>query len=164
MRRAGSLGPNPQEEEAMKAVWTAGILIGILCSIWMFVMGFTGWYADPTLAAVFYLVIIIEAVVLVWGLRQTAKTGKRYWGQVGAGTLMAIIGGVILIAASLLFTTTVFPEYFDEIQAMQSEVMLERGHTEEEIDAAMSVMTKFYTPIIHAITGFIGTVVTGIIA
>jgi hypothetical protein len=31
----------------MNPILSAGLLIGVLCGVWMFVMGFTGWYRDP---------------------------------------------------------------------------------------------------------------------
>ena len=31
----------------MTPTLTAGLLLGVLCGIWTFVMGFTGWYKDP---------------------------------------------------------------------------------------------------------------------
>jgi hypothetical protein len=40
-------------------------------------MGFTGWYKDPTLVKLFFLVIPIEIAVLVIGLRKTAP-GQGY--------------------------------------------------------------------------------------
>jgi hypothetical protein len=148
----------------MKFVGIGGILIGVLCGLWMFVMGFTGWYKEPGLASLFMLVILIEVAVLVWALRQTARAGKRYWGQVISGTSMAIIGGLILIPLSLLFTSVVFPTYFDDIAAMQEQILFDQGKTEEEIAAAMELSSLTQTPMVQAVFGCIGTFVTGLIA
>ena len=54
---------------------SAGLLLGVLCGMWTFVMGFTGWYKDPGKTAAFFVVIAIEVAVLIWGLRQTATKG-----------------------------------------------------------------------------------------
>jgi len=118
----------------MTPILSAGVLIGILCSVWTFVLGFTGLYKSPSANLVFISVAMaIEIVVLTWGLRRTAAQGRGYGGQIVAGTMMAIVGGVIIIASSLLFTTVVFP-------------------------------ASSATPMAQAMSGFVGTVVTGIVA
>ena len=89
----------------MNPILNTGLLIGGLCAGWMFVCGVTGWYKDPTLNLLFFLVIPIEISGLIWGLRQTAREGRNYSQQIVAGTMMAVIAGVVIVAASLAFTT-----------------------------------------------------------
>lgn len=116
----------------MNPILSAGVLIGILCSAWTFVLGFTGLYKTPSANVVFISVAMaIEVVVLTWGLRRTAAEGRAYGGQILAGTMMAIVGGVIIIVSSLLFTTVFFP-------------------------------AGSATPMAQAMSGFIGTLVTGL--
>ena len=79
----------------MQPIPAAGLLIGVLCAVWTFVMGFTGWYKDPSKAGAFFLVVLIQVFGLTWGLRRTAAQGRTYSGQVVAGTLISIIAGVI---------------------------------------------------------------------
>ena len=121
----------------MHPILSAGILIGALCAVWTFVMGFTGWYKDPTMATAFFLVIPIEIAGLVWGLKRTAAEERTYRAQVVAGTLMSVVAGVIIIASSLLFTTVVFPEYFREIEAAQRQMMESQGKPAAEIEQAL---------------------------
>lgn len=140
-----------------------GILIGVLCAIWTFIMGFTGWYKDPEMLTVFYVVILIQIGVLVWGLRKTAAV-RTYGAQVGAGILMSVIGGVIIMAASLLFTTVAFPEYFKELRVAQTQMLINDGRTEAEAAAQVEMASQFQTPWYQAIFGFIGTLLTGAVA
>lgn len=146
----------------MNPILSAGVLIGVLCGVWTFVMGFTGWYKDPQLNLLFLpAVIIIEVAGLYWGLKQTAAQGRAYAGQVVAGAMMSTIAGVIIIGSSLLFTMVVFPDYFQELEAMQRQLLAEQGRTPGEIDAAVQLSGS--TPMGQAMAGFIGTLVTGII-
>jgi uncharacterized membrane protein len=147
----------------MNTTLKGGILIGVLCGIWTFVMGFTGWYKDPAMLTAFYVVILLQIGVLVWGLRKTAAD-KPYGAQVGAGILMSVIGGVIIIASSLLFTTVAFPEYFDELRVAQTQMLISTGKTEAEAAAEVSMAAQFQTPGYQAVFGFIGTLVTGAVA
>jgi hypothetical protein len=123
----------------MNPILGAGLSIGVLCAIWTFVMGFTGWYKDPVMLRAFFLVIPIEILGLIWGLRRTAAEGRTYRGQIVAGTLMAVVAGVIIICASLIFTTVAFPDYLSDIEPTA-------------------------TPMGQALGGFMGTLVTGILA
>lgn len=148
----------------MSPTLTAGLLMGVLCGLWTFVMGFTGWYKDPTKASAFFVVIAIEIAVLLWGLTQTARReGRTYSGQVVAGTLMSIIGGIVIMGFSLLFTTVAFPDYFTELESVYRGLLRQEGKTEAEITALISEWSKGQTPILQAVYGFIGTFVTGVV-
>jgi hypothetical protein len=148
----------------MNPILSAGILIGVLCGLWTFVMGFTGWYKDPVMLNAFFVVILIEIAGLMWGLRQTAAQGRTYFGQVVAGTLMAAVAGVIVICSSLLFTTVVFPDYFKELEAAQRQMLQAGGRSPAEIEETVRATAATSTPMAQAIAGFVGTLLTGILA
>jgi hypothetical protein len=147
----------------MHPIPAAGLLIGLLCAAWTFVMGFTGWYKDPAMAGAFFLVVLIEVFGLIWGLRRTAAEGRTYSGQVVAGTLMSIIAGVIIVISSLLFTNVVFPEYFEELEAGYHAMLAGQGKSEAEIAAEVQAWSAAQTPMNQAMNGFIGTFVTGVV-
>lgn len=149
----------------MKPILTAGISLGVLVAIWTFVMGFTGWYKDPALAFLFVPVaIVINVGLIVWGLMRTAKDGRRYWSQVGAGVLIGIVGAIIIFCGSLLFTTVAFPEYFEELRVMHAETLRAAGQNEAEIKAQLDLVATAQTPVINAVTGVIGTLMTSFVA
>jgi uncharacterized membrane protein len=148
----------------MNAILSTGILIGVLCTAWTLVMGYSGLYTDPSLARLFFLVIPIEIAGLVWGLRKTAREGRTYTGQILAGTMMAIVAGVILIASSLLFTTVLFPHYSQDLEQMYRATLLREGRSEADIAAAVQANAASWTPMAQAMSGFIGTLVTGIVS
>ena len=109
--------------------------------------------------------ILSSAVLgLIWGLRQTAAAGRTYSGQVVAGTGMAIVAGVVIFCCSMLFTTVAFPNYFQDINEMSRRVMAEQGKTAAEIQQAIDAAAPMQTSVGNALTGFIGTFVTGVIA
>jgi hypothetical protein len=147
----------------MNPILSAGILIGVLCGVWTFIMGFTGWYRDPALLNLFFAVILFELGGLYWGLRQTAAQGRRYGQQVLAGTGMAFVAGVIIIGSSLLFTTVAFPDYFAELEAIHRQQMAADGMAPAEIDAAIEARGIMFTPLGNALAGFAGTLITGIL-
>jgi hypothetical protein len=150
----------------MNPILAAGLVIGVLCGGWTFVMGFTGWYKDPAMAAYGFLpvVMLIEISGLLWGLRRTAaEQGRTYSGQVVAGTLISILAGVVIMASSLLFTTVAFPDYFNELNAASRDIMVTQGKTEAEIADVLDAAAPMQTPLANAFAGFLGTFVTGVI-
>ena len=148
----------------MHPILAGGLTIGVLCGLWIFVMGFTGWYKDPVRLNLFFLVVVIEIAGLIWTLKRTAAQGRTYSGQVVAGTLTAIVAGLVVIVFSLLFTTVAFPQYFDELNAIQREMLAKQGMPEDQIEAAIRAAAPMQTPLINALMGFVGTFMTGVIA
>jgi len=140
----------------------AGVLLGVLCVIWTFVMGFTGWYRDPVLLNLFFLVILFEIGIVIWALRKTAPAAT-WGGQIVNGLVLSLTASVIIFAGSLLFTTVAFPSYFADIQAAQTEMLKSAGMSEADIKAQVAAAAAMQTPFINAISGVIGTVVTGVL-
>jgi hypothetical protein len=142
----------------VKPTLKAGLLLGGLASIWALIVLSGGLYKITWLFGTVATIILI--LVLIWGLRQTAREGKGYGGQVGAGILMAVIGGVIILCSSLLLTTVLFPDYLADIAAEGAEQMRVDGDSEADINSYVAVQTN---PVLNAIMGFVGTVGTGLV-
>ncbi len=140
----------------------AGVLLGVLCVIWTFVMGFTGWYKDPVMLNLFFLVIPLEIGIVIWALRKTAA-GATWGGQIVNGLVLSLVAGVIIFAGSLLFTTVAFPDYFADLQAAQTQMLKTAGMSEGEIKTQVAAAAAMQTPLVNALSGVIGTVVTGVI-
>ncbi len=146
----------------MSTTVRAGVLLGALVTVWTFVMGFTGWYKDPVMLNLFFLVILVQIGVLVWTLRATAA-GATWGQQVMNGLVVSLVGGVIIIGGSLLFTTVAFPDYFAELQAAQAQMLKTQGLSEADIQAQVAASAAMQTPVMNALSGFVGTVVTGLV-
>jgi hypothetical protein len=147
----------------MKPTIKAGITLGILVGLWTLLMGVTGWYKNPATVNVFYVVILIEIGVLIWGLKKTGPESS-YWQQVWNGTFIAILGSVIIFFVSIFFTSVLYPNYFTELQAIQEQMLRSQGKTDAEISALVEAGKPMATSAVNAIMGVVGTVVTGAIA
>jgi len=139
-----------------------GVLLGVLCVTWTFVMGFTGWYRDPVMLNLFFLVIPLEIGIVIWALRRTAPT-STWGGQIVNGLVLSLVASAIIFAGSLVFTTVAFPTYFADIQAAQTEMLKAAGMPEADIKMQVAAAAAMQTPFINAISGVIGTVVTGVV-
>ncbi len=147
----------------MKEMVKAGILLAVLVAVWTYVMAFTGWIADPVLFNMFWLVILINIVVVVLGLRWTAALGYGYGKQVGAGTGMGVVGGVLIFLNSLLLTTVIQPDLVERVHAMQADLVRGSGLTGADLDAALAQLEASSTPMAQAVAGLLGTVGTSLV-
>jgi hypothetical protein len=147
----------------MRSILKTGVVLGLSCMAWQLVMGLTGWYLHPVFLNLFWIVILIQIGVMVWGLRQTAAEGRTYGGQVGAGVLMSVFGGVIIFFGSVLFTAVLFPHYFEDIRRVGEEVLKAKGMSDADVKAQLDAQAAMQTSFITAISGFVGTVVTGFV-
>jgi hypothetical protein len=148
----------------MNPILAAGLFIGVFSGLWAFVMGLSGWYKDPAMVWAFWAVVAIEVFGLTWGLRQTAREGRGWASQVLAGTMMSVIAGIVVAAASLLLTTLLVPEYFSEIARISREGMQRQGRTDAEIARALESSAAWAQPMAQAMAGFTATLITGIVA
>jgi hypothetical protein len=139
-----------------------GLVLGLSVAAWTFVMGLTGWYKQPRLLALFWLVIPLQIAVLLVALRKTA-TQCRYGRQVWHGVSISLLGSMIIFSASLLFTTVAFPNYFQELELLGRQLMAQQGFTPAQIEAAVRAQAPMQTPRASAMAGAIGTVVTGLL-
>ena len=138
----------------------AGVILGLAVAAWTFVMGFTGWYQHPAGLFLFWLVIPLQTGILLWALRGAAPT-TGYGRQVWNGVSISLLGSMIIYAASLIFTTVVFPKYFQELEALGRQMMAQQGLSPDKIEAAVRAQAPMQTPRASAMAGAIGTVVTG---
>jgi len=140
----------------------SGVVLGLAVVAWTFIMGITGWYKHPTLLNLFWVVILIQIVVMIFGLKATSA-GATYGSQVKAGILMSVIGGVIIFCGSMIFTSVVFPHYFEELRRVGEEVLKTQGKTESEVKVLLEAQAPMQTSSMQALFGFIGTFVTGLL-
>lgn len=147
----------------MKPTIKAGIVLGLAVEVWTFMVILLEWHKDPAMLGLFYLVILIQAGVLYWGLRMTAGEGRPFGGQVMAGTTMSAVGAGIVFVGAFLLTAFIFPNYFVELESAGRMAMQAEGHGEAEIEAQMDAMRGMSTPFMNALVGAVMTIVTGVV-
>jgi hypothetical protein len=147
-----------------------GIYTGISVAVWTIIMGLTGWFKDPILLNLFWMVVIFQFVLLYIGLKKSSiearvngEFGKSYTELIKNGLLITIIAGVLIFFSSLLFTTQIYPEYFNELRETYQQILTSSGKSEIEIEKLLEENSKTQTPFLQALFGFIGTFLTGLL-
>ncbi len=147
----------------MQPTIKAGIALGLAAEVWTLFVLSMGWHKDPVMLMLFYLVILIQAGILVWGLRMTAAQGKTYGGQVLSGLVISAIGAAIIFVGSYTLTSMVFPDYFSELAEGMRKMYETQGMAQADIQAQLDAMASTNTPFMNALSGVFGTIVTGLI-
>ncbi len=147
----------------MATVLRSALLLGLLVVAWTYVIGFMGWYKDPKLLMLFWLVIPLQITVLLLALRRTAAQGATYLRQVQNGVAVSVLAAVLIFIGSYLFTSTVFPTYFHEVEMAGRAMMASRGLSPEQIEAAVKANAPMQTPLMNALAGAMGTSITGLV-
>ena len=143
----------------------AGVVFGAIVVVWQLITGFAGLHKNPAMAWVFPLgATLITVGVLIWALRQTATEGKRYGAQLGTAMVIALIGGVIILFGSFLYTTVLFTDYREIALTNAVEQWEASGMTAEQIDQVMPFAEMMASPVAAAIGGFVMTQITAFIA
>jgi hypothetical protein len=142
----------------------AGIMFGAAVVVWQLIFGFAGMYKNPALGWVFPVIAIaITAGVLFWALKQTAAEGKRYWGLVGTGMVIALIACVLIIGGSLLYTSVLFPDYADVALSQAAEQFEAQGLPEEQREVQMKAAEWLFSPVPQALMGAVMTLITSFV-
>jgi hypothetical protein len=147
----------------MTNIVKTGLVLGVLVEIWTYIFGFAGWYLDPSLVNLFYVVVVIQLAVLYWGLKKEAAGGKQYGALLGAGTTMSVVAAVIVFIGSMLFTTVFFPQYFAEVREMARQTMLAQGNSADLVEKTLELAAPMQTPLANAIMGALMTILAGFI-
>ena len=146
----------------MNVIIRGGVLLGVLVTIFTWIFAFSGMHRNIGAAMTFPIVAtLIEIGVLIWALKKTAAQGRRYMGQVSAGTMLAFVGGCLIFATSIMLVTQLYPSYFAEVNAAGAEYYRAQGMDDAAIQAELAKMAPMQTPLAQGGTGFVATVLTG---
>ncbi|HET9952435.1 MAG TPA: DUF4199 domain-containing protein [Candidatus Eisenbacteria bacterium] len=140
-----------------------GIVLGIVVEIWTAIVIAAGWHKDPLLLYLFFLVLPIQATILILAIREVSAAGAGYGRKVLTGLGVSLLGGAIILLGSVLLTTVVFPHYFDELRVAGEALLVKAGKTPEEVAAMMKANESMYSPWSSGIQGFVGTMATGVL-
>ncbi len=113
------------------------------------------------------IAFIIVCLSLYFGIkarRDESLNGFMTYGQgVGTGVLIALISGIIMSIFHFINVTFIDPDLTANIIEETKRKMIEKGDSEESIEAAMSMMEKFQSPWLVALFGLLGNLLYGLV-
>lgn len=147
----------------MKSSLIYGIYLGIvsiLLSVVLYVMGYTfeQW--------VQYTGYVVLTVGIIWAQVAFKKAlgGEMTYGQaLGVGTMTVVFSSVLSGIYTYLLYTVIDPSLLDQLRIFTEQQMLERGVSEEQLDATIAITSKLQSPPIMAVMAVIGGGFLGLI-
>jgi hypothetical protein len=146
----------------MKHGLIGGVVLAVVVALFSIVFAAAGMHKNPALGWVFPVLGIASTVGVVIGtFRKTRDAGNRYGGQLLVGIVIAVVAAVLLFVNSYLFTTTIFPNYLDEVRVAQEELLATQpNQSPQQIDAQRKALDIMLTPKAQAGLGAVMTVIT----
>jgi hypothetical protein len=139
-------------------------LAGVLLSVIIFAVGKT--YDQHWSVSV--ISVLISVAIIVLGIKKFKESKEGYLSlsdalKIGLG--IALIGGIISVIYTFIFTSYIEPDYFKNMGDVQFQKMLEQNPTmsDEQLDAINESMKKFSGPGITSAFIIIWSLFTGFI-
>ncbi|MFV0249008.1 MAG: DUF4199 domain-containing protein [Tenacibaculum sp.] len=148
-----------------------GLILGTLSILLHLIQYALGQHIDPHWSSNLLSVVLV-VLFIIYGIKKY-KQQNNYtltWGQslkVGVG--IAVFSAFIYSVYFIVFTSYIEPNFYEQLIELQSEKMIDKGLTDEQIEMTMKMTKKFVSPylsvafgiISFAVLGFITSAITG---
>ncbi|MGE5428421.1 MAG: DUF4199 domain-containing protein [Methylococcaceae bacterium] len=152
-----------QKSTFWKTAALYGLYLGIALTLFYVILYVAGQTLNKTLALISYPLLAIGITMAQINYRDRELNGTISYGQsVGFGVALMFFVGIITTLYNLIIFKT-DPSLIEQAKTMQEEAMLQKGMSEDQIEAAMSIASKMFTPGWMAIMGLFGSVLIGTI-
>lgn len=148
----------------MKQVIISALVLTALVAVLSLLLAASGMHRNnPIGANIAFLVpaILLNIGCIVWALRATAP-GAGYLRQVGNGTLLGLVAGVLIFAFSMFMLTVLMPSYLGEVQE-STIAWLQAQQIPDEVRAQQIEAIKNTGTVQNSLGGLIGTFSTSIV-
>lgn len=138
-----------------------GFITALVAIVYSLILMVTDLGDKTWLASLSYLILIAG---MVFGMKQYKEMNDGFmsYGQgLGIGTLIATIYGFLSSVFMWIYTSFVDPEYMERQMLKQEAQMLERGMSQEQIDAGAEIAQSFQGPVMLIVVGTLGAIVIG---
>lgn len=141
------------------------------------------WGAISGVISIAYFMIIIMAdllgstgvsllgyvpfiIILFLAHNEFKKEGDGFMSYsqgLGIGTLVALVSSLVAGVFNYIYTKFIVPDFYEQMMDKMVEIWTAKGMTDEQIDAASSMMSKFQNPELAFFVGILGAVFMGFI-
>ena len=149
-------------------VWKAnlvnGLILGLIGVVFTLILYFFDQTFNKNLGYLFMLVQIVILYFLVKSYRDNYLHGMINYGQaLGAGVIIFLYSALIGSLFSFLLYSVIDPGLLEKSLAFTEEQYLDRGLTQEQIDAGLNIARKMMKPAIMIPMGLVVNMFFGLI-
>jgi zinc transporter ZupT len=141
-----------------------GVISAVITIIYSVVLFMTGQHLkNQALSYVSYVFLLGGMILAMKEYRSLNNDFMGFGEGLGLGTLLSAVSSLISSIFSFLYITFIDPTIMQQINDMQREQMESRGMTQEQVDQAMEMVSKFTSPGMIFIIGVLGAIFFGFI-
>lgn len=141
-----------------------GVISAVITIIYSVVLFMTGQHIkNQGLSYVSYVFLLGGMILAMKEYRSLNNDFMGFGEGLGLGTLLSAVSSLISSIFSFLYITFIDPTIMQQINDMQREQMESRGMTQEQVDQAMEMVSKFTSPGMLFIIGVLGAIFFGFI-
>lgn len=148
-----------------KSAMTYGLFVGIALIVFSLLTYVMGVIKPPFWVSLLQYVIIVAGIIYGTKKFRDEDLGGEisYSKALGFGILICVFASVIVGIYMIIFMKVIDPEFMNKMMAVLEEEYAKAGLSEEQIDAAMGMVSKMQSPVIMAIGtvfsfSFMGTI------
>lgn len=147
-----------------KSAMSYGLYLALALTLFSVILYASGLILNNKVGYFSIVLTIAGIVIAQTNYRNKELNGVISYGEaVGFGTAIMLFAGIVTALYTLILYTFVDPGLIEQMKVVQEEAMLQKGMTEGQIDATMSMTSKMMTPAWMAIMGLVGSVFIGTI-
>lgn len=147
----------------MKSSLTYGVYLGIVSILFSVILYVLGYTFEKWVQYASYPILI---AAIVWAQLDYRKAlgGEMTYGQaLGIGLLTVIFSSVLSGIYTYLLFAVIDPSLQEQLRIVTEQGFVEKGMSEEQIDATIGIVSKLQSPPIMAVMAVVGGAVIGLI-
>jgi uncharacterized protein DUF4199 len=140
-----------------------GLISGIASIVFFMIINYADLVGNSSVS---WLGMIPFIIILILAHSEFKNQGDGFmsYGQgLGIGTFIALVSAALSGAFTYVYTKFIFPDYNQQLMDKMVGMWEEQGMTEDQIDAAMGMMSKFQNPELAFFLGILVGVFMGFI-
>jgi hypothetical protein len=153
-----------QKSTFWKSAMIYGLYIGIFFTFYSVLLYATGQTTNKALGYISFPLYALAIVLVQFHYRNTERNGIISYGEaVGIAAAAMLFSGVISALYTLILYSFIDPGLIQQMKTLQEEALVQKGMSEDQVEAAMSITSKMMTPGWMSIMGLFGSVFIGTI-
>lgn len=143
-------------------IW--GVIIGLVSVVYSVILYMLDQALNTMLGYLGFIIIIAGLAVAMKSYRDNVLDGILPFGKAfGFGVLIVLVSAVITGIYGYLLYTVIDPDLMGKVMDAQTEKMLERGLSEDQVEQALEVSRRFMKPAFMFISGLVTNLLIGVV-
>lgn len=148
----------------VKSTMNYGAMLGLALIIYSLLLWMFDATTNQSLGYISFVITIAGIALATRAYRDQEQSGYISYGRaLGVGTLTALWAGIITSFFTYLLYTVIDPGLIDKTYAIMEQAYYDAGMSDDQIEMAMNMATRFTNPLMMSVLGLLSSVFMGFI-